>query len=78
LAGVPKAVIAQARKVLSALEAQHSAATTASTTADATPQLGLFTVAPPSAAELALRELDPDAMTPKDALEALYRLKALR
>ncbi len=78
LAGVPKAVIAQARKVLSALEAQHSAATTASTTADATPQLGLFAVAPPSAAELALRELDPDAMTPKDALEALYRLKALR
>jgi len=35
----------------------------------------LFASAP--AALAALRELDPDAMTPKQALEALYRLKGL-
>ncbi|MBS0556353.1 MAG: DNA mismatch repair protein MutS [Proteobacteria bacterium] len=81
LAGVPKPVIAQARRILATLEAQHSAAanaTIASTKADTTPQLGLFAPPAPSAAEEALRDLDPDAMTPKDALEALYRLKTLR
>ena len=41
------------------------------------PQLGLFAPPPPAAAELALRDLDPDALTPREALEALYRLKAL-
>jgi DNA mismatch repair protein MutS len=30
----------------------------------------------PSALEAALAEINPDAMTPKQALEALYRLKA--
>jgi DNA mismatch repair protein MutS len=28
--------------------------------------------------ETALEDIDPDAMTPRDALEALYRLKALK
>ena len=31
----------------------------------------------PSAAETALQSLDPDALTPREALEALYRLKTL-
>ena len=81
LAGVPKSVIAQARKHLAALEAQHTAvnsATRPTPPADTTPQLGLFAPAPPSAAEVALREIDPDAMTPKQALEVLYRLRSLR
>ncbi len=30
-----------------------------------------------SALETALRDLNPDAMTPKEAIEALYRLRAL-
>ena len=38
-------------------------------------QFGLF--APASAAIEALAALDPDDLTPKQALEALYRLKAL-
>ncbi|MDE2257114.1 MAG: DNA mismatch repair protein MutS, partial [Xanthomonadaceae bacterium] len=77
IAGVPKNVIAQARKYLAALEMQHMAVERAVSpgTAEATSQLGLFAPAPPSAAELALRELDPDAMSPREALEALYRLK---
>jgi len=32
----------------------------------------------PSALETALDALNPDALAPKDALEALYRLKALK
>ena len=45
--------------------------------AGASPQLGLFAPAQPSAVERALEAIDPDALTPREALEALYRLKAL-
>jgi len=77
LAGVPKGVIAQARDYLAALERQHTPIEGTSPAAPTSPQLGLFAPPAPSAAEQALRALDPDAMTPKDALEALYRLKKL-
>jgi len=40
-------------------------------------QLPLFAPEPPSPALESLRGLDPDEMTPRQALEALYRLKAL-
>ena len=42
---------------------------------DTPQQFGLFT--PASAALDALSAIDPDELTPKQALEALYRLKAL-
>jgi len=73
LAGLPKRVIDEARRYLSTLESGHapSHATTP------TPQLGLFDAPRPSATEDALRALDPDAMSPRDALDALYRLKKL-
>jgi DNA mismatch repair protein MutS len=78
LAGVPKNVIADARRYLGALEQRHAEVDrTAAPVAAPSPQMGLFAPPAPSAAELALRELDPDAMTPKDALDALYRLKKL-
>jgi DNA mismatch repair protein MutS len=80
LAGVPKNVIADARRYLAALEQRHAGverAAGAPPQAESSPQMGLFAPPAPSAAELALRELDPDTMTPKDALEALYRLKQL-
>ncbi len=79
LAGVPKPVIAQARNYLAVLEAQHTAverAVAETDSANATPQLGLFASATPTAAELALRDLDPDTLTPKQALDALYALKS--
>jgi len=41
------------------------------------PQLGLFAPPEPSAAERALKDVDPDALTPREALDVLYRLKAL-
>ena len=74
LAGLPKRVIDDARRYLSTLESGHVGKAIAPTP---TPQLGLFDAPRPSAAEDALRELDPDAMSPRDALDALYRLKKL-
>ena len=84
LAGVPPSVIKAARKHLARLESQAL---------DTTPQLDLFALpcdeaepeeapqaaAPAVSSELldALAELDPDALTPREALERLYELKRL-
>jgi DNA mismatch repair protein MutS len=83
LAGVPQTVIKAARKHLAALEA-HSV--------QSTPQFDLFSSgaieasdkndepAPSGTATAvmeALAETDPDALSPREALEALYRLKSL-
>ena len=77
LAGLPRSVIADARRTLAELEAgtrQHAAS---GPTADASPQLGLFAPPGPSAAERALQDIDPDALAPREALDVLYRLKEL-
>jgi DNA mismatch repair protein MutS len=79
LAGLPKAVIADARRTLAELErGMHAHASATPAAVDASPQLGLFAPPAPSAVEHALDTIDPDALTPRDALEALYRLKQLR
>jgi len=79
LAGLPKAVIADARRTLAELErGMHAHAGAPAPAADASPQLGLFAPPAPSAVEHALDAIDPDALTPREALEALYRLKQLR
>jgi DNA mismatch repair protein MutS len=71
LAGIPKEVVRAARRHLGELE-KHLR-----------PAGGdLFSQSPPPAPERspaleALDTLDPDALTPKEALEALYRLKKL-
>ncbi|WP_425478025.1 DNA mismatch repair protein MutS [Novilysobacter spongiicola] len=78
LAGLPRAVINQARGRLAELE-QHSRdapkPSMAAASLDQPQQIGLFS--PSSAAMDALAALDPDELTPKQALEALYRLKSL-
>ncbi|MCI1729146.1 MAG: DNA mismatch repair protein MutS [Chiayiivirga sp.] len=78
LAGLPRQVISDARKTLATLE-QHSRDTMPTPVSpqalDAPQQFGLF--APTSAAVDALASIDPDELTPKQALEALYRLKSL-
>ncbi len=80
LAGMPPTVIRQARATLQALEAQAArdepqvdlfAAATHSV-ADAPETAG---PAAPSAVEQALAAIDPDRLTPREALDALYRLK---
>ncbi|MFD0737838.1 DNA mismatch repair protein MutS [Lysobacter koreensis] len=78
LAGLPKSVIKQARGRLAELEQHSRDAPTpsfATVALDAPQQIGLF--APTSAALDALASIDPDELTPKQALEALYRLKSL-
>jgi len=77
LAGLPKSVVRQARARLAELEARRDTPSSPLTAQalDAPQQIGLF--APASAALEALATLDPDELTPKQALEALYRLKSL-
>jgi DNA mismatch repair protein MutS len=74
LAGVPSAVVNHARHALQALEAQQT---------DARAQVDLFAAAPDimveqSALDNALATIDPDALSPREALDALYKLKKLR
>lgn len=79
LAGLPKATVQQARRRLAELEqrgGETHAAQMAPQALDAPQQFGLFAAAP-SASQEALAALDPDELTPKQALEALYRLKSL-
>jgi len=79
LAGLPKATVAQARRRLAELEqrgGESHASQMAPQALDAPQQFGLFAAAP-SAAQDALAALHPDELTPKQALEALYRLKSL-
>jgi DNA mismatch repair protein MutS len=78
LAGLPKPALQQARARLAELEAQGRDAPSLPMSApalDSPQQFGLFS--PPSAALEALAAIDPDELSPKQALEALYRLKSL-
>jgi len=72
LAGLPDAVIARAREVLATLEAGHLVATPAPSAAD---QLALFpaTEGPLAAA---LKAIDVDELTPREALARLAELQA--
>ncbi|HSD15632.1 MAG TPA: DNA mismatch repair protein MutS [Thermomonas sp.] len=78
LAGLPKPALQQARARLAELESQGRDAPSlpmGAPSLDAPQQFGLFS--PRSAALDALAAIDPDDLTPKQALEALYRLKSL-
>jgi DNA mismatch repair protein MutS len=74
LAGVPSPIIVAARRYLAELE-RRSAATQA---ARAQQELALELPAEMEhAAVAALKQLDPDALSPRAALEAIYQLKKL-
>ena len=75
LAGVPTAVLHHARQALAALEARANAdqAQVDLFAAPPEPEQGTST----SALEAALAALQPDQMSPREALDALYQLKAL-
>lgn len=79
LAGLPPAVIDRAEQVLEILESAKNPMDASKTMGD----LPLFSAAPKapakakvSAVEEALKAFDPDSMSPKEALDALYALKA--
>jgi DNA mismatch repair protein MutS len=83
LAGLPAPVIARAKSVLAKLEAQDRGQTARALADDlplfAVPSRAPADPAPPSEAEKlieALKALHPDEMSPREALEALYALKA--
>ncbi|MDF7669920.1 DNA mismatch repair protein MutS [Orbaceae bacterium ESL0721] len=72
LAGMPKTVLKRAKRKLKELELisqQHSHVDQS--------QLTLLTETEPSAVENALAKIDLDALTPKSALDTLYKLKQL-
>jgi DNA mismatch repair protein MutS len=84
LAGLPGAVIGRAESILHSLEKGEQSSAVAKLADD----LPLFAAAArqaqaptmsagPSAVEVALTEIDPDALTPREALETLYRLKGM-
>jgi DNA mismatch repair protein MutS len=79
LAGVPPAVVARAKSVLERLEREAGAPAHLE-------DLPLFAAAAaaaeeqargPSPVEAALKTLDLDGMSPREAMDALYRLKGL-
>ena len=81
LAGLPAPVVERAKHLLAELEAGDRRTPVEKLVAD----LPLFAQAQPQASEpsvaeklaAALAALDPDALSPREALEALYRLRAL-
>jgi len=74
LAGMPAAVLSHARHALQALESGAQ---------DARAQVDLFAPPPeteaagPTAVEAALARINPDALSPREALDALYSLQRL-
>jgi DNA mismatch repair protein MutS len=82
LAGLPDAAVARARDVLGHLEGGERAGLVRDLADDlplfaATPKPAPVNASGPSEAEQALSALNPDELTPRQALEALYELKAL-
>jgi DNA mismatch repair protein MutS len=83
LAGLPAAVVARAKSVLAKLEAQDRGGTARALADDlplfAVPARAAAEPPPPSEADQivdALRALHPDEMSPREALDALYALRA--
>lgn len=74
LAGVPKEVIKRARQKLKELESLSNHASASHVDGA---QLALLTSEEPAPAVEALEALDPDTLTPRQALEWLYKLKAM-
>lgn len=77
LAGVPKSVIKNARAKLTQLEqlSLNNDKSNQTSAVDIANQLSL--IPEPSDVEQALANIDPDDLTPRQALEELYRLKKL-
>ena len=77
LAGLPSAAVKRAEAVLKRLEAKEGGAKRL----EELPLFASFAEPPvetsaPSEADTILATLDPDTLTPKEALELVYRLKA--
>jgi DNA mismatch repair protein MutS len=77
LAGMPAPVIERAREVLKTLEEASKDGAGSRRRAEPAPQLSFLDVSSgPSEVEAALAEVDPDALTPLQALTKLYELRS--
>jgi DNA mismatch repair protein MutS len=81
LAGIPKSVIATARRYLTELERERDALRNSASPQSELPLFGPVPRAAPAAAQSAaleaLRAVDPNAMSPREALDLLFRLQQL-
>jgi DNA mismatch repair protein MutS len=79
LAGLPPLVLARAKAVLAKLEAGRDATGGIAAGLDDLPLFASQTIEAPATDPLAdaLAQVDPDSLTPRQALEALYALKRL-
>jgi DNA mismatch repair protein MutS len=83
LAGLPAAVLGRAETVLGELETGQHGAVDAGMMADNLPLFDYQSKVPetpvtPDEIGAVLDEMQPDSLTPREALDMLYRLKALR
>ncbi|AKO98716.1 DNA mismatch repair protein MutS [Marinovum algicola DG 898] len=84
LAGLPKVVVGRAREILDALEQGEREGSKQKAVIDDLPLFSAMAAAPapvaaaePSEAEARLRELHPDELSPREALQVIYELKGL-
>ena len=83
LAGLPRKAVKRAGQILKQLEAEPSAPESlplfaaASLAPDTDEDTETDRMATPSEADKMLQQIDPDSLTPREALDLLYRLKAM-
>ena len=82
LAGLPKKAVKRAAQILKQLEADPDAPENlplfaAASLAPITDEENADQIIGPSESDLLLQQIDPDSLTPREALDLLYRLKSL-
>lgn len=82
LAGLPKKAVKRAAQILKQLEAEPDAPENlplfaAASLAPITDEENADQIIGPSESDLLLQQIDPDSLTPREALDLLYRLKSL-
>lgn len=74
LAGVPNIILKRAKQKLKELESHYQQSATNHVDSS---QLSLISMPDESKVELELQQIEPDSLTPREALDVLYRLKRL-
>jgi DNA mismatch repair protein MutS len=77
LAGIPQSVIAAARRYLTELERERDALRSCVSHQDQLPLFAPASTHPRSAVLTALRSVDPDGLSPRAALDLVFRLREL-
>ena len=75
LAGIPQEVVKLAKIELQRLEQKNLAADAKQQHKPSTPQTDLFASTKPSELDIMMKDIQPDELSPKDALDTLYKLK---